>query len=350
MGKILESAGVHVIIDAFVNDASVFTQENLTGFFRDLVKAIDMEILVGPNFIEVPVDPEVLRKSQESGVFADEGGLTGTCIVSKSHVSLHAWPLQEFFSFDVFSCGDFDPEVVLKMTYERLGVRASNAHVINRKKPVCQQPAVYCITNTKNGKRYIGKSVNASGRWGHHVWLAGHPEHKNFGHLHAAIAKYGVDAFTFEILEVCITEDAAFEAEVWWVEKYDTQNSLKGYNLTAGGRGGSKPSPETRQKMSKPGAKNGMFGRTHTPEAKAKMGQANKGRKHPPRTHTHKDAISRARRGEASNMAHLTEAKVREMRSRAEQGVSQSVLASDYGVSVPTVSRIVRRLVWKHIP
>lgn len=136
MGRIIESAGVHVTIDAFVEDAAVFTADTLSQFFRDLVRAIDMEILVGPTFIEVPTDPEVLRKSQETGVFADEGGITGTCIVSKSHVSLHAWPLQRFFSFDVFSCGDFDPDVVLVMARSRLGVVAESVNILKRRKPV----------------------------------------------------------------------------------------------------------------------------------------------------------------------------------------------------------------------
>lgn len=351
MAKILESAGVHVMMDAFVKDSSVFSVELLTEFFQDLVKAIDMVILVGPNFIEVPTDPEVLRRSQETGVFADEGGLTGTCIVSKSHVSLHAWPLQEFFSFDVFSCGDFDPEVVLQMTRDRLGVRAESSHVISRRKPVIQAPTVYMIKNNVNGKRYIGKSIDPNARWGHHVWLSSHPEHKNFKYIHAAIAKYGVSAFSFQILEVCNTEDAAFAAEQKWIAKFGSMDRSKGYNLTEGGNGGFRVSAETRAKMSegRRGPKNGMFGRHHTAEARAKMSTALMGSYQPPRTQAHKDAISKARSGEASNMAVLTVNQVREMRDLAKEGVSQRSLAAQFGVTVPTVSRVIRRLVWKHV-
>jgi S-adenosylmethionine/arginine decarboxylase-like enzyme len=138
MGRIIESAGVHVMVDAFVEDASVFNQVTLKSMFVDLVKALDMEIIDGPNFIEVPVNPEVLRRSQETGVFADEGGITGMCIISKSHVSLHAWPLQKFFSFDVFSCGDFDPEVALTIVRARMGIRSESTHIINRRKPMAK--------------------------------------------------------------------------------------------------------------------------------------------------------------------------------------------------------------------
>ena len=178
MARIIESAGVHVTMDAFVKDASVFNKDTLSCLFRDLVAALGMDILVGPNLVEVPTDPETLRRSQETGIFADEGGITGTCIISKSHVSIHAWPLQNFFSFDVFSCGDFDPYTAIDLIEARLGVKSSSINIINRKKPLVVKPAVYCITNKLNGKRYVGKSCDPSSRWGYHVWLSSHPHNK----------------------------------------------------------------------------------------------------------------------------------------------------------------------------
>ncbi len=351
MGRIIESAGVHVTMDAFVNDASVFNQATLKTMFEDLVQALDMKILVGPNFIEVPVDAEVLRLSQESGVFADEGGITGTCIISKSHVSLHAWPLQEFFSFDVFSCGDFDPDVALTLVRERLGVRSESVHILNRRKPVVHRPAVYCIQNKVNGKRYIGKSIDPSGRWGHHVWLSKHPQHKQFGHLHAAIAKYGVDSFTFHVIEVCATEQNAFDGERFWISYYETLDPLHGYNKQDGGLGGFAWSPEMRERMSevRKGAANGMFSKKHSDESRRRMSEALTGKTYPPRSDEHKRAISEARRGSKSNMAKLTEAQVIELRTQAGTGVRNADLAKQYGVSEATVSRIRRLKTWGHV-
>jgi len=237
MSRVIESAGVHVLIDAFVNDPLVFTKETLANLFVDLVSALDMDILVGPNFVEVPMDPEVLRQSRATGVFRDEGGITGTCIISKSHISIHAWPLQKFFSFDVFSCGDFDPQVAIDLVHARLGVCSANVTIIGREKPVDVQPSVYCLTNKVNGKRYVGKSKDPASRWGMHVWLSKHPDHKAFSLVHSAMAKYGEGNFMYETLEICENEKEAYEQEKVWVARYRSNERGYGYNLTPGGDG-----------------------------------------------------------------------------------------------------------------
>lgn len=52
-------------------------------------------------------------------------------------------------------------------------------------------------------------------------------------------------------------------------------------------------------------------------------------------------------RGERSTLSKLTEDDVREILS--SEGVSHSVLAQRYGVTQPTISRIIRRDTWKHV-
>jgi S-adenosylmethionine/arginine decarboxylase-like enzyme len=135
-GRIIESAGVHVTIDAFVHDPKVFGTDRLRALFHGIVEALNMTILIGPDFIEVPIDIDTLRRSQETGVFEDEGGITGLCVINKSHIAIHCWPLQEFFSMDVFSCGDYDPEVPLALVRSELGVKSESVQIINRRKPV----------------------------------------------------------------------------------------------------------------------------------------------------------------------------------------------------------------------
>jgi|TARA_B110000977_G_C10759028_1_gene369899 group I intron endonuclease len=102
---------------------------------------------------------------------------------------------------------------------------------------------IYKITNTVNSKAYVGYSGNVSNRL---------HEHKNgYGSkvVYAAIQKYGVDNFTFEIL----AEDTV-DNEDMYIQEHDTMTP-NGYNLVAGGglpptKQGWKPSAETLAKRS----------------------------------------------------------------------------------------------------
>lgn len=127
----MQSAGRHLIIDGYVKDASVFTADKLTKLFRDLAAALDMQIIQGPTFLEVALDPTKL----DSKHFQDEGGITGSCIISTSHMALHAWPLRKFFSCDVFSCKEFNTQQAMNIIYESLGLTAVNVLNIDRTKP-----------------------------------------------------------------------------------------------------------------------------------------------------------------------------------------------------------------------
>jgi len=134
MENSVESAGVHVTIDAYVDDPSVFNEETLTNLFIELAATLDMQILDDPIFKEVPLDPDVLRNSQETGEFHDEGGITGFCIISKSHMSCHAWPLRSFFSMDLFSCGEYDHRIAIDLIFRRLGVKSASINVLHRRR------------------------------------------------------------------------------------------------------------------------------------------------------------------------------------------------------------------------
>lgn len=131
----MKDAGRHLILDGAVKDPAVFTAEKLTALFQELAKALDMQIILGPNFVEVPVDPQILKQSRKTGDFLDEGGLSGTCVVSTSHMSLHAWPLRKVFSCDVYSCKDFDHMKALAIINEVLGTTRTNISVLHRVMP-----------------------------------------------------------------------------------------------------------------------------------------------------------------------------------------------------------------------
>jgi len=134
MGQ-LSSAGLHLIVDGYVEDPSVFTRETIEALLAQIVSALDMKALDLPHVYEVPVDPEVLRRVQETGKFEDEGGITAICVISTSHLSIHCWPLQKFFSLDAFSCKNFNADLAYSIIKEMLRVEKANVTVVQRRRP-----------------------------------------------------------------------------------------------------------------------------------------------------------------------------------------------------------------------
>ena len=65
---------------------------------------------------------------------------------------------------------------------------------------------IYRIRNLINNKVYIGSTKNMKVRWAKHKALLRHNKHQNT-HLQSAWNKYGEDAFVFEVIEECKTED-----------------------------------------------------------------------------------------------------------------------------------------------
>lgn len=86
--------------------------------------------------------------------------------------------------------------------------------------------AIYKITNNMNSKVYIGQTCHPQKRWSAHQKTQGTV-------LNSAINKYGVENFSFEILEW--TEEYNTR-ERHWIAYYNSYG-LKGYNMNAGGEG-----------------------------------------------------------------------------------------------------------------
>ncbi len=42
--------------------------------------------------------------------FTENAGISGVAVLAESHISVHTWPERDFAAFDVFMCGDAEPE------------------------------------------------------------------------------------------------------------------------------------------------------------------------------------------------------------------------------------------------
>lgn len=93
---------------------------------------------------------------------------------------------------------------------------------------------IYKITNQINGKCYIGKSKKIEDRfYAHKSRYLNEKESNKL--LYKAFKKYGLNNFSFEIIEEC-EENLLDEREKYWISYYDSYK--KGYNATFGGDGG----------------------------------------------------------------------------------------------------------------
>jgi hypothetical protein len=86
---------------------------------------------------------------------------------------------------------------------------------------------VYKTTNNINSKWYIGKDE------------ASNPNYYGSGKgIKAAIAKYGIDNFSKEILEECNSSEELSNRERHWIEVTDAVKDKTSYNMVDGGTGG----------------------------------------------------------------------------------------------------------------
>ncbi len=106
---------------------------------------------------------------------------------------------------------------------------------------------LYSITNTVNGKLYLGKtSVEPILRWRDHRKNLRGNRHDN-DHLQKAWNKYGESVFVFAIVQTFATCEEANSAEIQQILSYREQG-IELYNIRGGGDGGLH-SEETKEKI-----------------------------------------------------------------------------------------------------
>jgi group I intron endonuclease len=143
---------------------------------------------------------------------------------------------------------------------------------------------IYKITNNVNHKSYIGFSEDAQIRWNDHI------NGKGSKLVYAAIQKYGIKNFTFEILS-----NETVEHEDRYIQEYNTM-SPNGYNLVEGGglppnKKGWKPSEETLSKRRK-----SLRGIKRTETWRENLSKSKSGSKNPRYGKKEDPALTEARR------------------------------------------------------
>lgn len=117
---------------------------------------------------------------------------------------------------------------------------------------------VYQIRNLKNNKIYVGSSHNLLKRKYDHFYTLRHNIHGN-RYLQNSFNIHGEENFVFEVIEFCEEKDL-LNVEQYWLDKLNTLNKDKGYNIKPQADG-SRMAEETKIKLSedRKGSKNPMY-------------------------------------------------------------------------------------------
>ncbi len=158
---------------------------------------------------------------------------------------------------------------------------------------------VYKIVHITSGKFYVGSSKDIHTRFTKHKNQLRKNKHHCI-YLQRSYNKYGLEAFSFEIIIICSTKEKAIELEQQYldseiylfnVSKCATGGDLLSYHpnrdeiiekirKTTQKNMNNLTPEERKQKFGSKGEKNGMYGKTHTKEVREKLSRIHLGNSH----------------------------------------------------------------------
>ena len=90
-------AGKHIIIECEGRHAHL-SEEQLDAILCRAAKAAGASVL-----------------SSHFHRFGPQQGITGVLVLAESHITVHTWPEHNYAAFDVFMCGDCDPDKAVEV-------------------------------------------------------------------------------------------------------------------------------------------------------------------------------------------------------------------------------------------
>ena len=213
---------------------------------------------------------------------------------------------------------------------------------------------IYRIINKLNGKIYVGQTINFKQRMGQHK----RDSSKSRPGIDMAIAKYGWENFSVEIIEECSVEQLN-EREIFWIAALNSK-APSGYNLTDGGDGIVGCTDETRAKLAAASkghevseetrTKIGIASKNRHPneETIAKMVAAHTGKHHSEETRAKLSAMNKGHKLPAKSCAKISAAKRRDtafknlLAAMDERQLTYASLAKLLGMTISSVSAKMR--------
>jgi len=115
--------GKHLIIDAYdCNWSRLWSEERIREALLAVTDMIGLK----------PLSEALIYKVDESMIEKKDTGITGGIIFMESHFTFHSFPEQKYFSADIYSCKDFDHDMVIFYLEEAFEVTHMNSTVLLR--------------------------------------------------------------------------------------------------------------------------------------------------------------------------------------------------------------------------
>lgn len=105
---------------------------------------------------------------------------------------------------------------------------------------------IYCAYNKRNGKRYIGQTVQrlCERRCAHYGKISA-------PYFHKALMKYKEEDWEWKIIDIGYGQEELNNKEIFWIYFFDSTNPNKGYNLRLGGQNGLQTKEEIKYARTK---------------------------------------------------------------------------------------------------
>jgi group I intron endonuclease len=176
----------------------------------------------------------------------------------------------ESLNLDLFLClsavGEGQGASVSTRQHYRNLRREEDVNTDQRPRTFVSTPSIYKITNSANGKIYVGSASDTSRRIIYHQNMLRKGKHTN-RHLQRAFKKYGEEYFSFDVIEYVDDPQHLRCREQFWMDALRVCERDYGYNIVPDSQH-KMMSPETRELLKNRPARKGW---KHTEELKKRL-------------------------------------------------------------------------------
>lgn len=151
-----EYNGVHLMVDVCVSGSKQLTQpEPGVRMLEKIIEEIDMTMILPPVTVKFPhatcemkrviedLESEGLGQSKTANSLREKlrerknesYGYSTFAMIAESHLTIHTFPELKYFSFDCYSCKNFDTEKVMAVIHEFFDVTTATVQVAPRRVP-----------------------------------------------------------------------------------------------------------------------------------------------------------------------------------------------------------------------